>query len=208
MADVSAFGDDDQLRAATLRREIGRLGPFFLLSVLCHLAWMSLDFPSPSMIVRLAASPLLRVQLQTPAEMPHDPQAPAHPTRHLEKIVTGGKHTSATDDQHTDATVESSASANQARDSLSTPAMDLDALRATARAIAREIKPKPALAGSSPAVLPSIETAITGALISDTPVESKGPEGWVIRRGKVRCIILPKDIPYFRQGTLIVPQCG
>ncbi len=200
------------MRAATSRRKVDQLGPFFLLSALGHVAWvslpLSLPFTSPSMIVKLAASPMLRVQLHAPAETPHDSQAPAHPTSAMKKVVTAGKNASTDVEQDFHATDEPKASANQASDSHSTPAMDLDALRATARAIAREIKPKPALTGSSPAVLPSIETAIAGALISDTPVESKGPEGWVIRRGKVRCIILPKDIPYFLQGTLIVPQCG
>lgn len=58
-----------------------------------------------------------------------------------------------------------------------------------------------------PAVATAMESAVAVALKSVEIVERRETGGWVVRYGKQRCIVAPKDIPYFMQGMAVMPQC-
>lgn len=186
-----------------------RLWPFLLFSVALHTLFaVTLRQRSNS----AAASDLSPLTVNLTPPHPFTPALPASPATqqpspsqaHSAPIIT--ESSTALRNVHPRITADSAQDAH--RTAPDTP-VDLNAIRTQARQLGR--------AAASPP-----DTGATGRHAHDDPVaaaiarayrhnnaliERQENGGWVIRDGKRRCVIAPRDIPYFMQGMLIAPVC-
>lgn len=158
--------------------------------------------PAPSLVVDFAT----RIATGVPAA-PHDPT-----TAESASPVPGGTPDSRTHGRRRPSpAVPVEGTANAEDIPPPAQAVDLDAARALAREIGRDTRALPPgnsrPATSPPAAADALALAIANAYRRGAPVERRENGGWVIRDGKRRCLIAPRDVPLFLQGVLIVPVC-
>ena len=90
-----------------------------------------------------------------------------------------------------------------------TPTIDLDAARASARAYASE--PRSARRGASITTLPrviTIEAVIARAMEPDRIVESRGPAGGIVTQTRDTRCVTPLVVPHYMQEMTVPTQCA
>ncbi len=85
------------------------------------------------------------------------------------------------------------------------PAIDLDAAIATARAYARETQPRTSLESPKPPL--TVEAAIARATEPDVTIETRGPNGERVLKSKHSRCVIPLTVPLYMQGMEIPTQC-
>lgn len=86
-----------------------------------------------------------------------------------------------------------------------TPAIDLDAAVATARAYAREAPPRTSL--DAPKRELTVEAAVARAMAPDMVVESRGVNGEHVTKSKHSRCVTPLTVPHYLQGMTIPTLC-
>lgn len=185
-----------------------RVIPFVLCSLALHLvAMLQFDFSKGKSGQAIDALPPIEAHFapaksQSPAESPAEPQ----------QIVRQSSRPVASVAPARDAKVVVEATTSQAQQSIPNAQagsfIDLEQARSLARTMGR----KPPGTGITPEVADSpllpIEIALAKAFSKRALIERKENDGWIIRDGDRRCLIVPHDIPHFMQGVLIVPLCS
>lgn len=85
------------------------------------------------------------------------------------------------------------------------PAIDIAGALASARVIARESRPPPALDRPRPPL--TVEAAVAEATRPDVAVESRGADGeWIVQDRKTRCVARIQR-KWFEEGVPMLPLC-
>lgn len=91
------------------------------------------------------------------------------------------------------------------RQSTPVPVIDLDAARATSRALARKPAPRAPAVASAPQ--PTVESVVARVMAPVNTIETRGPAGErVTIHGKMRCVT-PIVVPHYMEGMTIPTQC-
>lgn len=166
-----------------------RLFVFLALSIALHALWLVLP---------------MRTRTATEAMMPEPLNIHLVPSTPVEKsaMVTRQAKRGIPTTRAPDATI---IQADTTAPEPATPAINLDAALATARAQAREAQPRTALDAPKPQL--TVEAAVAHAMQRQALVETRGAAGeYVTMNGNSRCVT-PLVVPHFLEGKTMLTQC-